>query len=535
MHFLKYSSFLLLFLLAQGLWAQKDSTRLEVDSTLYAGRAHILVDEDTVFTLYSSINGYSATDRASLANRHLDEIMSAAEFYPDSFSVQLVNENVVQINYRGGLVHYITSEDAAWYEEQNLVRLAENYRQELSLKCNAYVTGVDLKNLLIQIGLALLVIFVSGFVIRYVNRLFKFLAVRVERLKGVYLKGISFRNYEFITEERLTQVVLVVLNILRIFFLLFLLYLTLPILFSIFPWTEGLANTLINYIVSPITKVIRAIIGYIPNLFTILVIYFVIHYLTKGVRFLAREIQEGKLHLNNFYPDWAVPTARIVNFLLYAFMLVLIWPYLPGSDSAVFKGVSVFLGLLISLGSSSAISNIVAGLVITYMRPYKLGDRVKIAETYGDIIEKNLLVTRVKTIKNEIITVPNSQVLASASINFSQSSDRSDGLVVHSTVTIGYDVPWRKVHKMLIEAACQTPFIEEIPKPFVLQTSLDDFYVSYQINAYTNAPERQAKIYSDLHALIQDIFARNGVEIMSPHYRAHRDGPDTTPTETNGK
>lgn len=519
-------------LVSLSLSAQNDSVSFERDSSLYAGRAVIRIDEDSVFTLYDNINSFSAKDRASLANRHLAEIMEGKNFSPDSFKLEIVNPELVKITYRGLLVNFITKQDAAWCKG-SLPDVAQAYKEDLRVKCNAYVTGVDLINLLIQIGLAILVLLVSGFVIRYVNRFFKYLAIKVERLKGVWLKGISFRGYEFMHEDRLTQIALLVLNGLRILLLLFLLYLTLPILFSIFPWTEGIANKLFDYVVSPISAVVKSIINYIPKLFTILVIYFVIRYLARGVKFLASEIEAGKLTLNNFYPDWAVPTARIINFLLYAFMLVLIWPYLPGSDSDVFKGVSVFLGLLISLGSSSAISNIVAGLVLTYMRPYKIGDRVKIADTAGDIIEKNLLVTRVKTIKNEIITVPNSQVLSNASINYSQSSDRSDGLVIHSTVTIGYDVSWRLVHKMLIEAACQTPFIEETPKPFVLQTSLDDFYVSYQINAYTNAPARQALIYSDMHALIQDTFAKNGVEIMSPHYRANREGPDTTPKPNN--
>jgi small-conductance mechanosensitive channel len=521
--------FLLLLLPFIG-FAQPDSLAIQRDSSLLSSRANILIDGDSIFTLYDNYKGYSASDRAGLASIHLAEIMAEKEFYPDSFKVILEREGVYRIAYRKKLVNFITDQDAAWYAA-SLPDLAEEYRSLISRKCNAYVSGADLKNLLIQIGLAILVILVSGFVIRFVNRFFKFLSLRSRRLQGSWVRSIEFRNYEFISEARLMQILLVVLNVTRILFLIFLLYLTLPILFSIFPWTEGIANKLIDYIVSPISRVFRGVVGYIPNLFTILVIFFAIRYLTKGVKFLAREIDEGKLTLNNFHPDWAIPTARIVNFLLYAFMLVLIWPYLPGSDSAVFQGVSVFLGLLISLGSSSAISNIVAGLVITYMRPYKIGDRVKIADTSGDIIEKNLLVTRVRTIKNEMITVPNSQVLATATINYSESSDRSDGLIIHSTVTIGYDVPWRKVHKVLIDAACCTPFIEENPKPFVLQTSLDDFYVSYQVNAYTNQPAKQAVIYSDLHALIQDKFAKAGIEIMSPHYRAHRDGPDTTPVE----
>ncbi len=511
-------------------FAQPDSLEVLRDSSLYAKRANILLDKDSIFTLYDVVHGFHPIDRAALTNRHLIEVMELKDFSPDSFNVAPVNAGLVRIQYRDKLINYITAQDAAWYDLP-LTDVAEDYKKSISARCFKYVSGVDLKNLLIQIGLAILVLLISGFIIKYVNQFFKFLSVRVLRFKGVYVKGISLRNYEFISEERLMQIVVVAVNILRIIFLIFLLYLTLPILFSIFPWTEGIANKLFEYVVNPISAVITAFVAYIPNMFKILVIFFVIRYLSRGVKFLAKEVEAEKLTLQGFYPDWALPTARILNFVLYAFMFVLIFPLLPGSDSPVFKGVTVFLGLLVSLGSSSAISNIVAGLVITYMRPYKIGDRVKIADTRGDIVEKNLLVTRVRTIKNELITVPNSQVLATATINYSDSSARSDGLIVHSTITIGYDVPWRKVHQLLIDAACTTPFIEENPKPFVLQTSLDDFYVSYQINGYTNMPAKQALIYSDLHAIIQDKFAQNGVEIMSPHYRANREGPDTTPKE----
>ena len=204
-------------------------------------------------------------------------------------------------------------------------------------------------------------------------------------------------------------------------------------------------------------------------------------------------------------------------------MFVLIFPYLPGSDSTIFTGVSVIIGILFSFGSSSAIANVIAGLVITYMRPFKIGDRIKIGEVTGDIIEKTLLVTRVRTIKNEVITIPNSSVLTGNTTNFSIEANEK-GLIIHSTVTIGYDVSWKGIHEALIEAASRTDFIINDPKPFVLQTSLDDFYVSYQINAYTHYASKQALIYSHLHQNIQDVFNERGIEILSPHYRAARDG-----------
>jgi small-conductance mechanosensitive channel len=210
-----------------------------------------------------------------------------------------------------------------------------------------------------------------------------------------------------------------------------------------------------------------------------------------------------------------------------AFMLVVIFPYLPGSNSPIFKGVSVFLGFLFTFGSAGSLSNIISGLVLTYMRLFKIGDRVKIGEVTGDIIERSLLVTRIRTTKNEVISIPNSTVMGSPSTNYS--SDAPDkGLILHSTVTIGYDVPWRDMHQALIDAALRCELILKDPIPFVLQTGLDDFYVSYQINAYTREANLQATIYSLLHQHIQDVCNERGIEIMSPHYRSERDGNMST-------
>jgi small-conductance mechanosensitive channel len=224
-----------------------------------------------------------------------------------------------------------------------------------------------------------------------------------------------------------------------------------------------------------------------------------------------------------------MPTFNIVRVLLYAFMFIVIFPYLPGSESPVFQGVSVFLGILFSLGSSSAISNAVAGLVITYMRPFKIGDRIKIGDLTGDVVEKSLLVTRIRTIKNEAITIPNSTILSGHTINYTTSAN-DKGLIIYTGVTIGYDVPWKKVHEMLIAAANSTSGIlnEENKKPFVLQKSLDDFYVSYEINAYTTETNRLAVIYSELHQNIQEKFREASIEILSPHYKAERDGNAST-------
>jgi small-conductance mechanosensitive channel len=243
------------------------------------------------------------------------------------------------------------------------------------------------------------------------------------------------------------------------------------------------------------------------------------------LRYFANEIESGVITIPGFYPEWARPTFMLVKLLVYAFGFIIIFPYLPSSESPIFRGVSVFLGLLFSIGSSSAISNAVAGYLITYMRPFKIGDRIKIGDISGYVVEKSMLVTRVRSIKNEDITIPNSTVLTGYTTNYSRAA-AEHGLIINSSVTIGYDAPWQKVHALLIDAALATKgVISEVGKaPFVLQTSLNDFHVSYQINAYTYLSINLESIYSELHQHIQNKFNDAGVEILSPHYRSLRDG-----------
>nr|WP_255578154.1 mechanosensitive ion channel family protein [Chitinophaga sp. sic0106] len=318
-----------------------------------------------------------------------------------------------------------------------------------------------------------------------------------------------------------------ILRIIRIAVILLILYLTLPIIFSIFPWTEGLADTLLHWTLDPLKAILTQTLAYLPKLLTILVIYLITRGLVRLVGFLSKEVANGNLVIKGFYADWARPTASGIKFLLYAFMFVIIFPYLPGSDSKVFQGVSVFLGILFSLGSSSAISNIIAGFVITYMRPFRIGDRIRLGEITGDVIEKSLLVTRLRTIKNEEITVPNASILNGHTINYSTSS-QDLGLILHTTVTIGYEVPWNIVHELLIKAAMVTDGVIKDKAPFVLQTALNDFAVAYEINVYTDQPGKMAVIYSELHRQIHIAFNEAGVEIMSPNYYAHRDGNHST-------
>ena len=303
-----------------------------------------------------------------------------------------------------------------------------------------------------------------------------------------------------------------------------LLYVYIPLIMSFFPWTREYAPTLFGYIVDPLRAAAAALIAYLPKLLVMIVACLIAFSFTRISRFLFDHLEKGSIRWSGFYPEWAGPTHKIVRFLILAFTAVVIFPYLPGSDSPAFRGISIFLGILFSLGSTSAVANVVAGTILTYTRAFRVGDRVRIADTVGDVVEKTLLATRVQTIKNELITVPNAMVLGSHITNFSSAMAGGRDLILHTTVTIGYDAPWRSVHELLIAAALRTSGICPEPRPFVLQTALDDFYVHYEINAYTHEPARMATVYAELHQNIQDTFNEAGVEIMSPHFSSLRDG-----------
>jgi len=497
-----------------------DSLRKSVKGSVVRGLV-----KDTLFLIYSRLGSFSAVERATAISTRLETISKNWKFESDNLSI-LEAETTLDVVFDGIILVGISENDAIWMnstKEELAIRLKKKFEEEL----NAYARQWNIVVILKEIGLAALVILVLVFAIKYINKLFKWTKKKIEDQEGKLIKGIHFNNFTLFDSKQQIKLLVRSNRFLNWFINLLLVYISLPLLFGIFPWTKNLATTLVDYVLGPLKRIALAIWNYMPNLFTIAVIVVVFYYVLRGIKFLKVEIEKGNLQIPGFYPEWAGSTFQIVRLITLSFMVVVIFPYLPGSESPVFRGVSVFLGFLFTFGSAGSLSNIIAGLVLTYMRLFSIGDRVKIGEIVGDVIEKSLLVTRIRTTKNEIVSIPNSTVMNSHTVNYS--SDASvNGLILRTTVTIGYDVPWKKVHEALIEAANRTALLLKEPKAFVLQTSLDDFYVSYQLNASTDSPNKQASIYSDLHQNIQDSFNEAGIEILSPHYRAARDGNSTT-------
>lgn len=330
---------------------------------------------------------------------------------------------------------------------------------------------------------------------------------------------------------RLTALLVSLTKLLRIGVITVFAYVMLAKVFSFFPWTREHSQRLLGYITGPLVAMGEGLLNYLPKAFYILVILVVTHYLVKLAGTIAAQVQAGRIRFSNFYPEWAQPTYKIVRVLMYAFAAVMIYPYLPGESSPAFKGITVFLGVLFSLGSTSAVANFVAGVILIYTRGFRVGDWVTIGENTGEVVQTSMLATHLRTIRNEEITIPNSVVLGSFVTNFSLLA-KEQGVVLHTSVTIGYDAPWCTIHKLLIDAALKTKHILHEPAPFVLQADLQDSYVKYEINAYTDHPLLMPYIYSDLHANIQDSFYEAGVEIMSPIFHALRDGNRTAIPDT---
>lgn len=485
----------------------------------------VVADGDTLFYLFTKRGGYTPQQRAQMTGAAVEELGKRFNLRPDSVSIDH-SDIVSDLMYGNKVLLSLTDQDALW-EGVSRDSLAKERRENVISKLHEMKAEHSIWRMVKRILYFVLVIVGQYLLFRLTNWLFRKLKARILRLKDTKIKPVSIQGYELLDTQKQANLLVFLASVGRYILMALQLLFTVPLIFIIFPQTEGLAYRLLGYIWNPIQGIFVSIVDYIPKLFTIIVIWYAVKYLVRLVLYLAREVEAGRLKFNGFYPDWAMPTFHIIRFLLYAFMIAMIYPYLPGASSGVFQGISVFVGLIVSLGSSTVIGNIIAGLVITYMRPFKMGDRIKLNDTIGNIIEKTPLVTRIRTPKNEVVTVPNSFIMSSHTVNYTTSA-REYGLIIHTEVSIGYDIPWRRVNPLLIEAALNTPGVVDDPRPFVLETSLSDWYPVYQINAYIKDANRMSQIYSDLYQNIQDKFNEAGIEIMSPHYMAVRDGNETT-------
>ena len=500
-------------ILAPPLWGETTSSPAKKASgkEVAPKTAPVMLDRSAIFDV-PAFHSLTAEERAARIGERLakiaeDESIRTEAIRSDDGEVStdvLAGDRLIMSVYDSDARPFgVTRQELAAACASKTRAAVEQYRQARAPKSIAH--GIMLS------GVATVVLLVALLLERL---LFRRLLAWLEARKA---RPVHFQKAEVLRLDQVKRFLVGVIRGLRIIIVLVLLYLYVYAILGFFPWTRPFSGEILRYLIVSLRTMEGGVVDYIPNLIFLVVLAFVTRYLLKFMRLFAEEVEKGNVTFSGFYPEWAKPTYKIARFLLIAFVAVVAFPYFPGSQSPAFKGISIFLGVLLSLGSSSTVSNVIAGLDMTYRRAYLKGDWIKIGDMIGQVTRMRLLVTHLKTFKNEEVVFPNALLLNSHVTNYS-SLAREQGLILHTAVTIGYSTPWRQVHAFLLQAAERTRGLLRDPAPFILQTALDDFYVRYELNAYTDAPQEMLTIYSDLHQNIQDAFNEFEVQIMSPHY-----------------
>ena len=352
----------------------------------------------------------------------------------------------------------------------------------------------------------------------------------LDRRYGQKVESLAAKSQDVVSVRRLWEFLDAGLRFARSAAILVLALAYLQYLFGLFPHTRPAAASVTGYVVGPLTTMWTSFVRQIPDLVFLVILVFVVRIILRMIRRFFEAVEQGRIHLANFDREWAAPTYKLLRPVVVAFGIIVGYPYIPGSGSEAFKGVSIFLGIIFSLGSSSFIANMISGYSMTYRRAFKLGDVVQIGDVKGVVSAVRLQVTNIRTIKNEEVVVPNSEILNAHVTNYSALA-QSSGLILHTTVGIGYETPWRQVEAMLLEAARRTPGLMTDRPPFVFHLQLGDFCVTYELNVYCSDPLQMRAVYTDLHRHILDVFNEYGVQIMTPAYEGDPEAPKLVPRE----
>ena len=480
------------------------------------------------------IKAVSAALRAADISKRIVTAVEEKRIKPESITVV---ETDVSSDIVSGNVILLSVYDAdARVEGRNRGELAADWAAKIRTGIEQYFRDRSATSVLIGAGWAALLTLVLFGIVGLIRKFHRgmeawLLALFERSRKRKAIGAIQVESMESLRLERIHEMLAGALRTGRIVAVFVIFYLYLNLVLRLFPWTRDWSFPVLRYLLEPLKTIGQGFLRQLPGVFFVLVLVVVTRYILKLIRLFFEAVEHGTITLHGFDQDWSRPTYKLTRFLVLAFAVVAAYPYIPGSSSPAFQGISVFLGLLLSLGSTGAVSNAIAGSILTYMRGFKVGDVVEIAGSRGVVLGVTLLVTRLRTPKNVEIIIPNSMVLSNHVTNFSLMA-REKRLILPTTVTIGYDTPWRQVHALLTIAAERTAGVLRDPGSFVLQKSLDDFFVTYELNVHTDAPTRMLQTYSDLHQNIQDVFNEYGVQIMSPHYETDRHVPAVVPRES---
>jgi small-conductance mechanosensitive channel len=520
----------LLAVLPAASWSQDESSEANKtqseESPSDQDAAPVIVDGNQLFML-RGVSSQPAQERAQVVAERIVEAADRKTAGPPMVDVR-PGEFGPTIYADGVMITMATQIDAE-YEGLEVEFVAELHREAIEKAILAYRASrteearvKSIVGALIWTGLFLVFLFVLYGAQRWT-------VGRLDRSIAGHLDKFEEATKELVRKETIIALIraAIQLSMAVLFIVSFYYYITF-ILFE-FAETKPFANLLISSVASPIFAIARAIVAQIPSLVALAVIFVVTRYLLRLVHLYFINLEAGTIKIKGFEKQWVWPTYNILKGLIIIFALVLAFPFIPGSDSAAFRGASILLGIMVSLGSNSVVANLLAGLFVIYKRSTNIGDRIQVGEHVGDVVAVKLMETHLKSIKNELISIPNSQLLNSEVKNYTTRIDRR-GLLVHTTVGIGYEEPREKIEALLIEAAGRTKGLKQSPEPFVLRTKLGDYAVNYEINAYAPHGKEIVLIHSDLHGHILDVFNENKIQIMTPSYVADPSEPKVAPT-----
>ncbi len=490
--------------------------------------APVTLDGQTVFLVRAGYKGLTIDERALNISARLKKLADDGSKKVEDFKI--AEDQVSTDVLVGDTIVIATLDVDAEAEGKTRASIAADRLTKVKTAVTAYRDKYGLRQALVGSGFALLTILAFLGILFLVRRRFQWLRDWVLGRISAFISSRKWRILALVDSEQITKTVALILNLIRLAVLVTLTFISLQLILGFLPWTANFASGLLGLLIGPLWTLGSALVKEIPNLIFIGVVVVITYYALSALKAFFRAIQFGKISFGSFAPEWAMFTYRLVKIGMIILAAIISFPYIPGSDSEAFRGITIFLGVLVSFGSSSIVANTVGGITLNYLRSFNVGDRVQIGEYTGDIIRSTLQVTHLRTIKNEEVIVPNAVVVGSNIVNFTTHA-KDPGLILHTKVTIGYDAPWRQVHALLLLAAERTEGLLASPKPFILQTSLDDFYVSYELNVFTLEPQLMARIYSDLHKNIQDAFNEYEVQIMSPNYMMDRSESTYVPKE----
>ena len=502
-------------------------TALVAGETAEIDVAPVIIDGKTVLRV-RGVTAFPAEKRADLIAGRIQSIAADRSISSDTLRIE-ESEGLTRILAGKRLVMVITDADAR-IEQLDRHNLANTYASRIGEVIRDYRLDRSAERLarsgmyaLAATAALLLLVWVGAHAMKRLDRV-------LERRVKARLAGIEEKSLRILSAAQLWQTLRGLRSLLWTLIVLGASLVYLAFLLQLFPWTRWIGVRLFDLLFDPLRTIVMGILDAIPDLLFLAVLVIVVRFALKAMHLLFAGIAEGAVSLAAFEAEWAWPTYRLIRLMVLAFAVVVAYPYIPGSGSDAFKGVSIFLGVIFSLGSSSVIGNVIAGYTMTYRRAFRIGDRVRINEHLGDVAEMRLLVTHLRSPKNEEIVIPNSLILNSSVVNYS-SLAREGKLILNTTVGIGYETPWRQVETMLLQAAARTEGLLTEPPAFVLQKALGDFAVTYEINAYCGDAQAMNQLYTKLYQNILDVFNEYGVQIMTPAYESDPEQPKIVPKE----